>query len=329
MPVSANTLFCFAVTLLTAKTARIKSQQSTSKSMNGDHKCTISWPARGNSPPVTTSFGVGSCVIKCKITNAAVRPSKTYSKGLQAIPMKKTCSCQTLQGRELFKYSGSCGNVTEAKSKCWDIYATMMTDRYESEFNRETLKVIHDSKLRGDSTFDYSNCEPNGCTGGECSEYSFPSLWDSRDAAEKKLLAELVKQIAIKGGRGLSAQQQELARTLAKDDIEQAARLAMVDEDSDVQEQIQALFERAGNDEDIIETPKPETPKADPIAIVTAGLEERYGKGFSVAQLKEYYKILVSGTGVSVDHMATVAGLNDDEKIVTEPDLRAFLNPAC
>jgi len=268
-------------------------------------------------------------MIKCKITNAAVRPSKRYPKGLQAIQMEKTCSCQTLQGRELFKYSGSCGNATEAKSKCWDIYATMMTDHYESEFNRETLKVIHNSKLRGDSTFDYSKCEENACTGGKCSEYSFPSLWDSRDSAEKKLLAELVKQIAIRGARGLSAQQQELARTLAKDDIEQAAKLAMEDEDSDVQEQIQALFVRAGNDEDIIETPKPETPKADPTAIVFAGLVERYGEGFSVAQLKEYYGDLVSGTGVSVDHMAAVAGLNDDEQIVTKPDLQAFLNPAC
>jgi len=325
MSAFANTIFCFAVALLAAETARIKTQQSAKKSMGDDHKCTISWPARGNSAPVTTSFGVKSCLIKCKITNADARPENRYLLGLKAIPMTKTCSCQTLEGRELFKSTGTCS--TRA---CWDTYAIMMTDHYASEFNRETLKVFHNHKLGWDNTFDYTDCKTNGCPGGTCTEYSFPSLWDSRDSAEKKLLAELVKQVAIKGGKGLSGQQKDLVRTLAKGDIEKAAELAKEDATSDVAEQIQQLFLRAQNDEDIVETPKV-TPKADPIAVIYTELVESLGfdGGLTVAKLKKHYEVLLAGTGVSVDHMAKVAGLEDDDHIVTRDDLEAFLKPAC
>jgi hypothetical protein len=206
----------------------------------------------------------------------------------------------------------------------------MMTDHYASEFNRETLKVFHNHKLGWDNTFDYSDCETDGCPGGACTEYSFPSVWDSKDSEEKQLLAELIKQVAIKGGRGLSGQQKELVRTLAKGDIEKAAELAKEDADSDVAEQIQALFLRAQNDEDIVETPKV-TPKADPIAVIYTELVESLGSdgGLTVAKLKEHYKVLLSSTGVSVDHIATVAGLTDDDHVVTKEDLEAFLKPEC
>jgi len=325
MSAFANTLLYFAVALLAAETARIKTQQSANKSMGADHKCTISWPARGNSAPVTTSFGVKSCLINCKITNEASRPENRYLLGLKAIQMTKTCSCQTLEGRELFKSTGTC-----SPRACWDTYAIMMTDHYASEFNRETLKVFHNHKLGWDNTFDYTTCQNNGCRGGTCTEYSFPSLWDSRDSAEKKLLAELVKQVAIKGGKGLSGQQKDLVRTLAKGDIEQAAELAKEDATSDVAEQIQQLFLRAQNDEDIVETPKV-TPKADPIAVIYTELVDSLGSdgGLTVRKLKQHYKVLVANIGISVDHMATVAGLTDDDHIVSLAGLTAFLKPAC
>jgi len=269
-------------------------------------------------------------MIKCKITNAEARPTAMFPPGFQAVTGKTGCSCQTTEGRELFKYPGACGEESEAKAKCFDIYTRLMTDEYKSQFNRETLMIVHNSQLHKDSTYDYTDCEADGCEDGDCSEFHLPSLWDSRDAKEKKLLAELIKKAATEGGKDLTVQQKDLLRTLAKDDISSAAVVAKQDADTDVAKQIQALFLRVENEEDVIETPK-EVKEEDPITKLYEELKERFGDdaGFTVKQLKDHYKWLLRDTYISVDHLAIVADLTDDDHVVTETEFKAFLKPAC
>jgi hypothetical protein len=246
-----------------------------------------------------------------------------FPPGFQAVTGKKTCSCQTTEGRELFKYPGACGEESEAKAKCFDIYTRLMTDEYQSQFNRETLMIVHNSHLYKDKTYDYDDCVTDGCADGDCSEFHLPSLWDSRDAKEKKLLAELIKKAATEGGKDLTVQQKDLLRTLAKDDISSAAVVAKQDADTDVAEQIQALFLRVENEEDMIETPK-EVKEEDPITKLYEELVERFDP-FTVADLKAHYKWLLRETHISVDHLAIVADLTDDDHVVTKEDFEAFL----
>jgi len=330
MATSTSLFFRLALAFLAAQAARL-STQGGAKQTSGDHKCTIKWPGRGiSAQPASVSFGVSSCMIKCKITNSEARPTAMFPPGFQAVSGKKTCSCQTTEGRELFKYPGACGEESEAKAKCFDIYTRLMTDEYQSQFNRETLMIVHNSDLYKDSTYDYTDCVTDGCEDGDCSEFHLPSLWDSRDAKEKKLLAELIKKAATEGGRDLSVQQKDLLRTLAKDDISSAAVVAKQDADTDVAKQIQALFLRVENEEDVIETPK-EVKEEDLITKLYEELVERFGEddGFTVAKLKEHYKWLLRDTYISVDHLAVVAGLTDDDHVVTEEEFNAFLKPAC
>jgi hypothetical protein len=322
----------FAVASLTAQAVRLGTQSDAgAMQTGGKHKCTIKWPGRGNGESASVSFGVSSCIIKCKITNPEARPTAMFPPGFRAVAGQKTCSCQTLEGLELFKFPGACGAENEAKAKCFGIYTTMMTDEYQSQFNRETLMVVHNSPLYKDSTYDYTTCENDGCAGGDCSEFKLPSLWDTRDAKEKKLLAELIKKAATEGGRDLTVQQKDLLRTLAKGDIENAAEVAKQDADEDVVNQIQALFLRVEKNEDVIETPK-EVAEEDPTTKLFEELSVRFGEedgGLTVAKLKEHYKWLLRDTGISVDHLAIVADLIDDDHVVTQEEFKAFLKPAC
>jgi len=332
MPTSNSLFLILVLASLTAQAVRLGTQSGAgAMQTGGEHKCTIKWPGKGNGEPASVSFGVSSCMIKCKITNSEARPTAMFPPGFQAVAGKKSCSCQTTEGRELFKFPGACGEENEAKTKCFGIYTTMMTDEYQSQFNRETLMVVHNSRLYKDSTYDYTTCENDGCADGDCSEFKLPSLWDTRDAAEKKLLAELIKKAATEGGRDLTVQQQDLLRTLAKGDIENAAEVAKQDADEDVAKQIQALFLRVENDDDVIETPK-EVAEEDPITKLFEELVVRFGEedgGLTVAKLKEHYEWLLRDTGISVDHLAIVAHLTDDDHVVTKEEFETFLKPAC
>jgi hypothetical protein len=205
----------------------------------------------------------------------------------------------------------------------------MSTDEYGSEFEeREALRVFHHEERYHEREFGYGGCSPEKtCPEGEdCTQHVLPSLWELRSDKEKKILANLVTKVAT--GEKLTSIEKDLLRQFGEEDLKEAGLLAVEGAEDDVAKQIREFTALVDAGEDPMASDSPSN-------VVGYGLWDELmenaekEEGFTVKELKEKYNTLLDGTFVSVDHLATVAGLGDDNHIVTEEEYEKFLKPEC
>lgn len=232
---------CFALATLSAQSFRVRSKSK--KQQAGPHKCTITWPGKA---PVSVSFGVANCRIKCSLSHPDASPDKHF--GLRAVQGKNGCSCLTKEGREVLKFhSKTCG-----EEACLSRYVSLISNEVEYDSGpKDGLFKFH-PKPTPPLKFD---CAQNGCSDGECDEQYLPTYWDTRTAEEKIAVVEAIRRVAG-GDTDTLSFMLNLLQSLSKDDLLAAAALAKKEadfqEETEIAGQIQALILRVENDDDLI-----------------------------------------------------------------------------
>lgn len=329
---------------------------------SGPHKCVITWPGKEGAPESSVSFGVSNCRTQCLSSNGDYRYTKMFALVFSTSQGAKKCGCH-VGGRELFQMLGECPGPEDAGAKCFRQYLREVTDelKAETEYNRESLRLIPHEELYHELTFNYSTCITNGCEGNSCLEGYLPSWWDTLTDDEKKLVGAVVAKAALQGVKELTHQQRRLINQIGPDDFRRVRALVMEEastsEDPKLAQRLERMEDQV-NKGDIIQMKDEDSAEAATLGTDTGAeddqqvaeddqqvTEEDQQKAFellvnaaghdglTVAELKKAYRLELNKNSilktVSVEHMAAVAGLDDPEQVVTFDDYKRFVEPHC
>eukprot|EP00928_Gymnodinium_smaydae_P056608 TRINITY_DN3996_c0_g2_i1.p1 TRINITY_DN3996_c0_g2~~TRINITY_DN3996_c0_g2_i1.p1 ORF type:complete len:352 (+),score=59.05 TRINITY_DN3996_c0_g2_i1:55-1056(+) len=293
----------------------------------GDHKCTITWPGKPGAPDSVVSFGVSSCPVKCLATNADHRYTEMFAHAFRPVQHQKACSCEfRSNGDEALRIVGEC--PADAPLVCLNDYLKLATHDYIQEFEKNSARTVPRAERYHERTFNYS-CLENGCKDGDCDVAVVPDLWSTLGEQEKHTVAKLVRQAAKKEVK-LTRDQKHVLETMGKQELHQAAALAIADEafsqQSDLARRLKELEEGEDDGQGSF------SPSTDNMLEAFESLKDENGS-LTVAALKAAYKQALSWNGltsvISVDHMAQVAKLVDSSHEVTFEEFQAFVKPSC
>jgi len=294
-------LLLFAAT--PAAAARVQSTNKVGTS-GGPHKCTITWtPREGQTASVT--FGVSKCRAQCTATNFdgnhdAMFPL-TFVKTETVQSFGQRCTCTDATGLQV-SFVGKCGDASADKRKCWKYYKMLSTDRFEKATGRnggEEVIVQHNEPMTRSNTFNYNNpvCEENGLSDDPDSVEGFlPGLSVGRSKEEKHIFAEAL--IQHEHGEDIAKDVEDIVSALTEEEIQLLKQGEC------------ALFNEYLNKE-----------------VADAEAENRL---LTVRELKVAYEAKLKGTGLSVEHLITVAGWDaeaDLDAVLTCPRFATFLKP--
>eukprot|EP00928_Gymnodinium_smaydae_P055777 TRINITY_DN3925_c0_g1_i1.p1 TRINITY_DN3925_c0_g1~~TRINITY_DN3925_c0_g1_i1.p1 ORF type:complete len:362 (+),score=81.22 TRINITY_DN3925_c0_g1_i1:77-1087(+) len=298
------------------------------------HRCEYTWQGKAVSPESKVTFGVPNCVIYCKPATGEYRYNKMFAKYFEGKPVGKKCSCQNTQGEELFKMPGACPK--DVADKCYADYLIQATDEYTEEYNKNSARVVHHSELYHETTFK-SECQENACPDGDCFNVSVPFLEQTHTEREKHIRAKVVKQAAMKGSKALTRDQREMVEKMGQGELQDMIEMALADEaperQDELRKRLEALAKRAEEGQVVVapsdaskSKPKAEEEKEAYKSIASDG-------ELTVGQLKEAYTSALEWNPlaklISVNHLATVAGLTDDSHKVSLEDFHRFVEPEC
>jgi len=223
---------------------------------------------------------------------------KVFPRAFTYYQNKNTCSCKHTSGEEseVLKFPGDCGEEQDAMNKCWNDYKILSTDSLEEQFGKDTLKIVHHPEMHHETTFHYDNpeCVVDGCKDDPS---CFETVLPSLMAGRSNAEKQLIGKLLDK---------------IAKGEIQESGLAA------DVQAVVEGLTEE--DREDII---------------YATMLGEEFEAGeLTVRVLKNVYTEKLDGTGVSVDHLLIVAGMDPTteeglSQEVTKKMFKKFLEPDC
>eukprot|EP00928_Gymnodinium_smaydae_P055778 TRINITY_DN3925_c0_g1_i2.p1 TRINITY_DN3925_c0_g1~~TRINITY_DN3925_c0_g1_i2.p1 ORF type:complete len:340 (+),score=67.43 TRINITY_DN3925_c0_g1_i2:64-1020(+) len=223
------------------------------KSPKNNPKCTYSWQGKEGSPVSTVSFGVPNCAVYCKPAVGEYRFNKVFAQYFQGKPVGKKCSCQNMDGEELFKMPGACPE--DAADKCYADYLRQATDTYTDEFNKNAVRVVHHEELYHETTFK-PTCLENQCPNGQCFNIFLPFLEFTRTAREKRLRAEAVRQAAIEGSNALTGDQKEIVENMGRGEMRHMIEMALEEEPpmqkEELRKRLDVLEQRAADGEAVV-----------------------------------------------------------------------------
>lgn len=289
---------CLVVSLCTTVSAsRVLTTKlvSTDSAADAPHKCTVIWKYRDQ--VASASFGVSRCVTECIGTNNDFNPEAIFKQAFTYKQNGRECECYGPDGAVKLKFHGKCGK--DAAAKCWHDYRSLATDTWEKQINVKTLVIEHHKEQYRLHQFDYKEiqCEVDGCGGKEdCFESKLPSILAGRSADVMHHIGNIIKQI----GTG------EIKHSALDKDMQN-----IIDQIGEADKLFYSLGAKDGPND---------------------GADDGADDDVTVGMLKDAYEDKLAGTGISVDHMLQVAGMdpvNGLDQVITSEDFERFLKPSC
>eukprot|EP00928_Gymnodinium_smaydae_P032082 TRINITY_DN23330_c0_g2_i1.p1 TRINITY_DN23330_c0_g2~~TRINITY_DN23330_c0_g2_i1.p1 ORF type:complete len:379 (-),score=74.67 TRINITY_DN23330_c0_g2_i1:198-1334(-) len=238
-------------------------------------KCVYTWQGKEGSPLSTASFGVSNCRVYCEPRIGEYRFNKVFAKYFKGKTVGKMCSCQNMQGEELFKMPRACRG--DGAADCLADYLKQATDTYVFTKNN-AVTVEHHEELYHESTFK-SECVEEQCSDGKCDHLFLPSLESTRTEQEKEALAEVLKVAVIKGTTALTRDQKEIVEKMGQHELHEMIEMVLEREKSPVekeelQKRMDAFEQHAAEGASAVSSSSDKAPAADGASVVSSSSDK-------------------------------------------------------
>jgi len=163
------------------------------------HQCKITWQVKAQIAHV--SFGVKSCLIHCKASNADYRHTHVFGRAFNVSEEDGSCVCH--KGKiKIGSLGGKCSD--DSAKECFLLYAKAATKTFETD--NKSAWTQSNPDLYRDKNFFYS-CEKNACPKGCNFGVNLPSIAELKTHREKDAI-NLIREKFEKGEKLDSAEQE-------------------------------------------------------------------------------------------------------------------------